>query len=41
MGKKFKYFDKVVYEYNRHHDSVSNSWGVSFEQIKQEVLNNL
>lgn len=40
-GKTFTYFPEVVYNMNVRNGSVSRSWGVPFEQIRQEVMDSI
>lgn len=40
-GKRFKYFPEVAYHVNVRPGSASRSWGVPFEEIKKEVMENL
>ncbi len=39
--KKFIYFPEAVYNYNVRKDSHSRTWGVSAEEIRKEVFDNL
>jgi glycosyltransferase involved in cell wall biosynthesis len=40
LGKKFIFFNEICYHVQMRGDSVSHSWNVPYDEIRNEVLNN-